>query len=113
MYQDNVLQSLAINAREGKLQTYQNTMTVTAVGIALLSIDLPDWANSFRIYPSAVMSYAVNEAPTLLAAVTATWVVGGYLAATTWLEKSIDSGLSRTLQLKTAATTTTVIVEVF
>ena len=111
MYGDNVLQNLAITARSGFLQTYQNALNTTVGARAFLSIDLPDWANGFRAYPSAAARFAISEAPQ--AQSNATWAIGGVLDATAWTTKAIGAGTSRTFQLSMAATATTIVLEVF
>jgi len=111
MFSDTVLNTLAITARESKLQSQQATLQTTILGQGWYSFSIPDWANAFRAYPSAAARFAINAAP--LAISTATFVLGGVLDATTWTTKVLGEGTSRTLQVTTAATATTVIVEVY
>ena len=110
MYLENVLQSLAFNARQGGLVSMQATMLSTLGVLAYNSITLPDGANGFRIYPSAAVRFAINEDPV---AITTTFVAGAVADATAWTSKMLVPGISRTLRFTAASTATTVIIDAF
>lgn len=112
MYQDTLLQSLAITAAQGKLQTCQDVLSVTTAlsgGLSYKSLAIPDWAHGFRMYPNAAIRFAIGEMPVFT---TATFVLGAHANASEWTTKYLADGASRTLQMVTLATAT-VTVEVF
>ena len=112
MYQDNVLSNLAITAGAGRLKSMQKVNLATTAGaFDVVSFDIPDWANAFRIHASTAVRYAVSEAPVAIS--TASFVVGGVLDAGTWVTKSIGPGSSRTVQCLAGATGVAVTMEVF
>jgi hypothetical protein len=106
MYQDNLLQTLAITAAQGKLQTCQNVLSVTTAlsnGLSTQSYALPTGTKAVRLYPTAAVRYAIGEMPVMT---TATFVAGATANASEWKTIYIDPSVSTTLQAVTAATCT-------
>ena len=107
MFQDNVLQTIAINARNGMLKSVQDILSSTlTAGVATTYkiYTLPDWVHGFRIYPSAAIRFAIGEIPAAIG--TTTFVVGGIGNINEWTSKIVEDGVSRTLQVTTLATAT-------
>jgi hypothetical protein len=111
MYADNALSNLSITAGQGRMKSIQESLIATVGGLAFKSITLPDWCNWFRIYPSTACRAAINESPAAIGS--ATWCVGISYAASEWNSRTLESGKDRTLQVTSAATGATVIVEVY
>jgi len=106
MFQDNLLQALAITAAQGKLQTCQNVLSATTAlsgGLSTQSYTFPLGTKIVRLYPTAAIRYAIGEMPITS---TATFVVGAIANAAEWKTIYIDPSVSTTLQATTAATCT-------
>lgn len=112
MFQDNVLQSLAVNAVKNRLASVQVTLDSTLVeaGPVIKLLTLPDWANSMRIYPTAAIRFAIGEQPETMS--TATFSIGAIADAGAWQTRGLDTSKSRVLQMTTASTSV-VTVEIF
>jgi hypothetical protein len=112
MYSDNVLSNVTFRQlKTGLNKSMQAVLnaTVTAGGLYLTTVSIPDTATEARIYPSQAIRVAFGETPLTIS--TATFVIGSIINASEWATFSFDNGLSRTLQIGSVSSVTSVLID--
>lgn len=110
---------LAPDAITGQLLAILATLSASAGTVK--TVDIPNTARGFRLTPSADVVYAVGEDPAALAThtagdnsiATADFSKGNVAAANAPEVRTLATGTGRTLRLRSATASATVLIELF
>lgn len=111
MYADNVLSNAVRQMATGQNKSMQSVLDSTITGIRRKIISIPDGVSVLRLYSDQIIRVALSEIPDLIS--TATFGIGSICNASEWTTFVLANGLTRTLQIVTAATMGNVMIELY
>lgn len=117
MGRSNAFQQIRFQPDSGRMTIANISLTLGSVNTVTV-VDIPDWANGFRLYPSGNLRFAVDQTPTTATSSnTSVGVndlgVGGFARGNTWEVRVLALPPSRTLHILALAGGETVDLEFF